>query len=92
MTGGRAGEVYHIGGGTELTNRELTGRLLTACGAGWERVHHVENRKGHDRRYSLDYAKLTTELGYRPAVAFDDGLAETVRWYRENRRWWSRST
>ena len=51
---GRAGEVYNIGGGTELTNRELTERLLDACGAGWDMVEHVDDRKGHDRRYSLD--------------------------------------
>ncbi|GAB2964826.1 dTDP-glucose 4,6-dehydratase [Nonomuraea fastidiosa] len=85
--GGRPGEVYNIGGGTELTNRELTGRLLAACGAGWDRVEFVEDRKGHDRRYSVDDRKIRRELGYRPAVDFEKGLAETVAWYRDNRRW-----
>jgi dTDP-glucose 4,6-dehydratase len=85
---GRTGEVYHIGGGTELTNRELTGRLLAACGAGWEMVELVEDRKGHDRRYSLSIAKISAELGYAPSVELDDGLAETVAWYRDNRAWW----
>ncbi|MFI0939097.1 dTDP-glucose 4,6-dehydratase [Streptomyces sp. NPDC021020] len=85
---GRPGEVYHIGGGTELTNRELTGRLLTACGAGWEMVEHVEDRKGHDRRYSLDIGKIRAELGYEPRTGFDAGLADTVAWYRDNRSWW----
>lgn len=85
---GRPGEVYHIGGGTELTNRELTGRLLSACGAGWEMVEHVEDRKGHDRRYSLDISKIRTELGYEPRTGFDAGLADTVAWYRDNRSWW----
>ncbi len=85
---GRAGEVYHIGGGTELTNRELTGRLLAACGAGWEMVEPVEDRKGHDRRYSLSITKISAELGYAPSVDLDDGLAETVAWYRDNRAWW----
>ncbi|MGC4894574.1 dTDP-glucose 4,6-dehydratase [Micromonospora sp. DT31] len=85
---GRAGEVYHIGGGTELTNRELTGRLLDACGAGWDRVVPVTDRKGHDRRYSLDISKISTELGYTPSIDLDRGLAETVRWYRDNRAWW----
>jgi dTDP-glucose 4,6-dehydratase len=85
---GRTGEVYHIGGGTELTNRELTGRLLAACGAGWEMVELVEDRKGHDRRYSLSIAKISAELGYAPSVDLDDGLAETVAWYRDNRAWW----
>jgi dTDP-glucose 4,6-dehydratase len=86
--GGRAGEVYHIGGGTELTNKELTARLLEACGAGWEMVEHVPDRKGHDRRYALDVTKISTELGYAPRVDFAPGLAATVRWYRENRAWW----
>jgi len=85
---GRAGEVYHIGGGTELTNRELTERLLAACGADWDRVRRVSDRKGHDRRYSLDITKIHEELGYTPSVPLDRGLAETVTWYRENRAWW----
>ncbi|MET8508041.1 dTDP-glucose 4,6-dehydratase [Streptomyces sp. NPDC004787] len=85
---GRAGEVYHIGGGTEISNKELTGLLLDACGAGWDMVEHVEDRKGHDLRYSLSIAKIREELGYRPRVAFEQGLADTVRWYRENRAWW----
>ena len=85
---GRAGEVYHIGGGTELSNIELTGRLLDACGADWDMVDHVADRQGHDRRYSLDIAKISTELGYQPRVTFDRGLAATVQWYRDNRSWW----
>ena len=85
---GRAGEVYHIGGGTELTNKELTARLLDACGAGWDSVREVPDRKGHDRRYSLDITKISEELGYAPAYDFDRGLAETIAWYRQNRAWW----
>ena len=85
---GRPGEIYHIGGGTELTNRQLTERLLAAVGAGWERVEPVTDRKGHDRRYSVDITKIRTELGYRPRVPFDEGLAATVDWYRDNRAWW----
>ncbi|MEV7328238.1 dTDP-glucose 4,6-dehydratase [Micromonospora sp. NPDC093244] len=85
---GRAGEVYNIGGGTELTNKELTGRLLEACGADWDRVVPVADRKGHDRRYSLDITKISEELGYRPSITLEDGLADTVRWYQENRAWW----
>ncbi|MER5641714.1 dTDP-glucose 4,6-dehydratase [Kitasatospora sp. NPDC002227] len=88
MRGGRAGEVYNIGGGTEVTNKELTGLLLEATGTGWERVEHVTDRKGHDLRYSLDITKIRTELGYEPQVSFADGLAATVAWYRENRAWW----
>ncbi|MFG1944056.1 dTDP-glucose 4,6-dehydratase [Nonomuraea sp. NPDC048826] len=80
---GLPGEVYHVAGTAELTNLELTERLLAECGAGWEMVEHVEDRKGHDRRYSLDDAKLRA-LGYRPRVGFASGLAETVRWYADH--------
>jgi dTDP-glucose 4,6-dehydratase len=88
LTRGRAGEVYHIGGSTELTNKELTALLLEAGGAGWDRVDYVSDRKGHDRRYSLDISKISTELGYAPRVPFETGLADTIRWYAENRTWW----
>ncbi len=87
-TGGRPGEVYNIGGGTELTNKELTGLLLEACGAGWDSVEYVEDRKGHDLRYSVDWGKLHDELGYTPRHDFAAGLAATVAWYRDNRAWW----
>lgn len=85
---GGIGEVYNVGGGTELTNRQLTERLLAAVGAGWEMVDAVTDRKGHDRRYSVDDTKLRTELGYRPQIAFDRGLADVVEWYAANRAWW----
>ena len=85
---GRAGEVYHLGGGLELSNRELTTRLLAACGADEDRVVRVADRKGHDRRYSLCVDKARDELGYTPSVDFDRGLAATVAWYRDNEAWW----
>ncbi|WP_199439472.1 dTDP-glucose 4,6-dehydratase [Umezawaea beigongshangensis] len=88
VEGGRPGEVYNIGGGTELTNRELTERLLEAVGADWSSVEPVADRKGHDRRYSVDITKIGAELGYAPRVSFEDGLASTVAWYRDNRAWW----
>lgn len=87
-TAGRPGEIYNIGGGTELSNKELTALLLEACGADWDSVVHVEDRKGHDRRYSVDCAKIREELGYEPRKDFRTGLAETVQWYRDNRAWW----
>ncbi|MGW1608653.1 dTDP-glucose 4,6-dehydratase [Streptomyces sp. NPDC002285] len=87
-TAGRPGEVYNIGGGTELSNIELLQLLLAECGAGWEMVEWVADRKGHDRRYSVDWTKIRTELEYRPEKDFAKGLAETVSWYRENRGWW----
>lgn len=89
LAGGRAGEVYNIGGGTELTNRELTGMLLTATGRDWDAVRHVPDRKGHDLRYSVDVTKISTELGYRPTVPLEHGLLDTVAWYREHRDWWA---
>ncbi len=85
---GRPGEVYNIGGGTELTNKELTERLLAATGRDWASVVPVEDRKGHDRRYSVDTSKIRAELGYEAQVPFDAGLADTVRWYADNREWW----
>ncbi len=85
---GRAGEIYNIGGGTELTNRELTSLLLAATGADESFVQPVIDRKAHDRRYSVDITKISTELGYAPRVSFSDGLADTVAWYRDRRAWW----
>ena len=84
---GKPGTVYHINGDVELTNTELTQAILDCCGAGWDMVTPVEDRKGHDRRYSLDDSVLRG-MGYAPQIPFTEGLPETVRWYRENRRWW----
>ncbi len=88
LTGGRPGEVYNIGGGTELTNKELTGLLLEATGSDWDRVERVADRLGHDLRYSVDISKISAELGYSPQVGFTQGLADTVDWYRTHREWW----
>ncbi|GAA3726123.1 dTDP-glucose 4,6-dehydratase [Streptomyces tremellae] len=88
LTKGRAGETYNIGGGDEHSNHDITGMLLDLFGAGWDRVRHVTDRKGHDLRYSLDDTKIRTELGYRPCVPFEQGLADTVRWYRDHPDWW----
>ncbi|MGP3917561.1 dTDP-glucose 4,6-dehydratase [Nonomuraea sp. 10N515B] len=85
---GEPGEVYNIAGTAELTNKELTDRLLEACGRDWDAVEYVEDRKGHDRRYSLDDSKLRA-LGYRPEISFEKGLKDTVRWYAEHRDWWA---
>jgi len=85
---GRAGEVYNIGGGTELTNKELTYLLLDATGRDDSSIKKVADRKGHDRRYSVDIGKISNELGYAPEVDFEKGLADVVQWYRDNRWWW----
>lgn len=88
VTGGRSGEIYNIGGGTELTNKELTTLLLEATGRDLSFVDKVQDRKGHDRRYSVDITKISNELGYSPQVDFASGLADVVSWYRDNRAWW----
>jgi dTDP-glucose 4,6-dehydratase len=84
---GKPGGIYHINGDVELTNVELTRALLDCCGAGWEMVTPVADRKGHDRRYSLDSTVLRA-MGYAPRIPFKKGLQDTVQWYRENRHWW----
>ncbi|SNS20745.1 dTDP-glucose 4,6-dehydratase [Streptosporangium subroseum] len=86
---GSPGGIYNIGGGVELTNRELTERLLAALGLGWEMVEHVPDRLGHDRRYSVDSGRIRA-IGYKPRVDFDEGLADVVRWYRDHEDWWRR--
>ena len=81
------GQIYNIGGGNEITNRELTERLLELCGRDESAIDHVEDRLGHDRRYSIDCSKLAA-IGWEPAQDFAEGLEKTVGWYRENREWW----
>lgn len=71
-----------------MSNKELTSMLLEATGQGWDLVEHVEDRKGHDLRHSLDIGKIRKELGYSPRISFADGLAATVRWYGDHRAWW----
>ena len=84
---GQPGRVYHVGGDDELSNVHLTRALLGCCGVGWDMVACVEDRKGHDRRYSLDDS-LLRGMGYAPRIPFSDGLKATVRWYQDNRGWW----
>jgi len=88
LVSGRAGEIYNIGGGTELTNKELTQMLLDSTGKDWSYVDRVADRLGHDLRYSVDISKIQAELGYAPEVSFEQGLADVVQWYRDNRQWW----
>jgi dTDP-glucose 4,6-dehydratase len=90
LTKGRAGEVYNIGGGTELTNVELTHKILNAMGVGEEFIQPVEDRKGHDLRYSVDISKINKELGYSPQVNFKEGLLQTINWYKNNEAWWKK--
>jgi dTDP-glucose 4,6-dehydratase len=84
---GAPGEIYNVGAGEELENRELTRRILELSGTDDSLVRHVEDRAGHDRRYSLDSSKLRG-LGWAPRHSLADGLPATVEWYRTNRAWW----
>ena len=88
LMNGKSGEVYNIGGGQELTNLEITHLILNAMNSNESSIDYVEDRKGHDFRYSVNWSKINQELGYEPKVRFEDGLAETIRWYKENEVWW----
>lgn len=88
LRAGVPGEVYNIGGGTDCTSRELTGRLLGLCGAGWDSVVHVPDRRSNDIRYSMTWDKVAG-LGYRPERDFEEGLAGTIDWYRRNPDRWA---
>ncbi len=86
---GMPGRAYNVGGGNERTNREITDIVLRTLGCDESAVRHVTDRPGHDRRYALDSSRLR-ELGWAPEVPFEEGIAATVEWYRENPDWWRR--
>lgn len=86
--GGRPGEIYNIGGGTELTNRELTTLILTTCGFDDTMIERVADRLGHDRRYSVDWSKINKELGYSPQNSLETSISSVIDWYRNNEAWW----
>jgi dTDP-glucose 4,6-dehydratase len=88
IEGGNPGEIYNIGGGTELTNRELTTLILKAFDYGDEMVQPVADRLGHDRRYSVNWSKINRELGYSPTKSLETSLEEVISWYRNNESWW----
>jgi len=85
---GTPGEIYNIGGGKELSNLELAETILDVLGEDSSRIQFVEDRKGHDLRYSLDFLKIHNELGYEPRVSFEEGIVSTVEWYQRNQNWW----
>ena len=88
LQNGKSGELYNIGGGRELNNLEITKLILEAMGSDESSIEYVEDRKGHDLRYSVDWSKIRGELGYLPQVKFEDGLRDTIKWYRDNIEWW----
>jgi dTDP-glucose 4,6-dehydratase len=88
LTEGSSGNIYNIGGGRELTNRELTDLILVKMGHTKEMIEYVPDRLGHDLRYSVSIEKISRELGYTPEVRFEDGIEETIEWYKSNESWW----
>ncbi len=87
---GRLGEVYNIGGGFEKTNLEIVQIILDTLGKPASLIRHIADRPGHDRRYAMDYGKISKELGWQPAHTVEDGLKETVLWYVDNPDWLER--
>jgi dTDP-glucose 4,6-dehydratase len=85
---GRPGEVYNISAGSEMTNIAIVTEILRLIGKPKRLVELVEDRPGHDFRYSLDSSKLRRELGWKPRYSFEAALASTVRWYKQNESWW----
>ncbi len=87
LRSGEPGGIYNVGAGNEITNLDLTGRLLALCGADESRIDYVQDRLGHDRRYSVDTTRIEA-LGWSPQRGLEEGLVETVAWYRDNPGWW----
>jgi len=85
---GKPGEIYNIGGGRELTNRELTDLILSKMGHDESSIEYVQDRLGHDLRYSVSHEKISRELGYQPQVKFEEGIEKTIEWYKDNESWW----
>lgn len=87
---GRNGEVYNIGGNNERTNLHIVRTILEQLGKPESLIKHVEDRPGHDRRYGIDPTKTMKELGWKPKHSFETGIKETIRWYLDNKEWWTR--
>ncbi|MFA6850697.1 MAG: dTDP-glucose 4,6-dehydratase [Selenomonadaceae bacterium] len=85
---GKIGEVYNVGGHNERTNLQVVKAILAELGKDMSLIEHVADRKGHDRRYAIDPAKIKAELGWKATTKFDDGIKKTVQWYLDNRKWW----
>lgn len=85
---GESGEIYNIGGGLELTNKEITSRILELMGKNDSYIEYVEDRKGHDKRYSINCDKISSQLGYKSKVSFSSGIKDTVDWYLAHKSWW----
>jgi dTDP-glucose 4,6-dehydratase len=82
--------VYNIGSGIEKSNLEITKLILQTLGLGEEMIEYVPDRPGHDKRYAIDHTKLTNELGWKPEKSFENGIKETIEWYKDNEWWWKK--
>ena len=87
--GGRIGEVYNIGGENEISNIELTKIILRKFNLDDSMIEYVPDRRGHDRRYSIDDGKIRKEINWKPEYKFDESLDKTIEWYKENEKWWA---
>jgi len=85
---GKVGEVYNVGGHNERTNMQIVSTVLSVLGKPMSLIEHVADRKGHDRRYAIDPAKITRELGWNPTYTFETGIPMTIQWYLDNKEWW----
>ncbi len=88
LTKGKAGEIYNVTAWNEMTNREIVTKVLTTMGKSTDIIEDVEDRPGHDKRYSVDASKIQEQLGWRPKYRFEEALQETVNWYIKNQWWW----
>lgn len=85
---GKIGETYCLGGDAEKPNLEITKLILANLGKGEDMIEYVEDRKGHDRRYAIDFTKIKNELDWQPEIDFEQGIKDTIEWYKNNREWW----
>ncbi len=88
LENGAPGEIYNIGGGNELTNLELVKLIVNGLGGSEDNFEFVQDRKGHDLRYSVDTSKIEQETGFKPRIEFEFGIIETIEWYKKNKHWW----
>lgn len=87
---GKIGETYCLGGGNELTNLDLVKKILKLMNLGEDKIEFTKDRPGHDLRYAIDYSKAKKELGWEPEIKFEDGLKNTIDWYKNNKNWWNK--
>ena len=88
ITKGTPGQTYNITAWNEISNKTITGKILNLMGKSNDLIEYVDDRPGHDKRYSIDSSKIQNDIGWKPAYDFDNALKQTVDWYMENNDWW----